>query len=131
MKLLTRDTDYALRALFFFARHKNKRIESGTLVEQLKIPRPFLRKILQRLSADGILHSYKGQGGGFILAVAPDDVRIGDVLKIFQGQFSFENCFFKKKRCPNRPACALRRRIKSLEEKVRREFEAVTIASLV
>ena len=66
MKLITRDTDYALRALCFIAKHKKEIISVDRLAEESKIPRPFLRKILQKLNRAGILKSYKGQGGGFI-----------------------------------------------------------------
>ena len=55
MKLITRDTDYAIRALCFIARFKKKIVSVSELVKVLKIPRPFLRKILQTLNKKRIL----------------------------------------------------------------------------
>ncbi|MBM3255649.1 MAG: Rrf2 family transcriptional regulator, partial [Candidatus Omnitrophica bacterium] len=71
MKLITRDTDYALRALCFVARSKDGVVSVSELVDSLKIPKPFLRKSLQLLNKKGVLKSYKGLGGGFKLTRKP------------------------------------------------------------
>ena len=64
MKLITRDTDYAIRALCCIAKRKETIISVDKLVKQLRIPRPFSRKILQTLNKRKILRSYKGTSGG-------------------------------------------------------------------
>ena len=71
MKLITRDTDYAIRAITYMAKHKESRVSVKELVKNLKVPRPFLRKILQVLDKKGLLRSYKGKGGGFLLNTRP------------------------------------------------------------
>ena len=63
MKLITRDTDYALRAICYIAKQE-KIVSVNELVKVLGVPRPFMRKILQRLSQEKILVSYKGEGRG-------------------------------------------------------------------
>jgi hypothetical protein len=68
MKLINRDTDYALRAMSFIVKYNKKIVSVAELVKSLKIPQPFLRKILQKLNKQGILKSYKGKDGGFLLA---------------------------------------------------------------
>ena len=131
MKLITRDTDYALRAICFIAQQKNKVVSVTELVRELKIPRPFLRKILQALNKKRILKSHKGQGGGFILGVKPANIFLVDLIRIFQGQLSLNECFLRKMRCPNMDKCALRKKIKRIERYVARELEPINIASLI
>jgi Rrf2 family protein len=131
MKLITRDTDYAIRALIFIASHKNKRISASDLVRELRIPRPFLRKILQILHKEGVLISYKGQGGGFLLATSPDKIFLTDLIEIFQGPLKINECIFKRKICPNRNACSLRRKISSIEKQVLSGLRVITLASLL
>jgi len=131
MKLITRDTDYAVRALCYFANHKNKIISVTELVKELKIPQPFLRKILQFLNKNGILHSYKGQGGGFSLLVSAEKIRLIDLIMIFQGPLELNECLFKKKVCPNKGVCRLRHKINEIEEKVLKEIGFITIESLI
>jgi Rrf2 family protein len=131
MKLVTRDTDYAVRALCFIAKHNKERISASDLVRELKIPRPFLRKILQILHKKGVLISYKGQGGGFLLANSPQRIFLTDLIEIFQGPLKINECIFKKKICPNRNTCSLRRKISSIEKQVLSGLRFITLASLL
>ena len=131
MKLITRDTDYALRALSFIAEQDEKIVTVSELVKELKIPRPFLRKILQLLNKKGVLKSHRGIGGGFLLTKPADKIFLVDLMEIFQGPFSLNECLFKKIICPNMNKCALRKRIDKIEEQVALELETVSIASLM
>ncbi|MFA5008063.1 MAG: Rrf2 family transcriptional regulator [Candidatus Omnitrophota bacterium] len=131
MKLITRDTDYALRAVCFIAKKKNKKICASELVEELKIPRPFLRKILQVLNREGILISYKGIGGGFILAKQPKDIYLTDLMEIFQGRLNLNECTLRKMKCPNVSVCPLRKKIKNIEKYVINELSEINLASFV
>ena len=131
MKLITRDTDYAVRALSFIARREKEIVSAARLVKELKIPRPFLRKILQVLNRRDILESHKGKGGGFLLAVPADKVFLTDLIEIFQGPLCLNECSFKKLPCPNMKTCVLRKKINNIESRVLRELSSITIASLL
>ncbi|MFZ5800974.1 MAG: RrF2 family transcriptional regulator [Candidatus Omnitrophota bacterium] len=128
---MTRNTDYAVRALRFIARNKDRIISVTELVKELKMPRPFLRKILQILNKKGILESYKGQGGGFILAIPAHKIFLVDLIEILQGPLKLNECIFKKKLCPDRDICGLRKAIDGIEKKVIRELKSITVASLL
>lgn len=131
MKLLTRDTDYAVRALCCIAGRKGEIVPVSELVEKLKIPGPFLRKLLQILNKKGILKSYKGKGGGFKLAAAPDRIFLIDLMEIFQGPVKLNECMFKKRICPSVRICPLKRKLNSIERYVLAELKFITIASLL
>ena len=131
MKLITRDTDYSIRALTYIARNKNRIVSITELVKELNTPRPFLRKILQLLSASGVLISYKGKNGGFELAIKPEKIRLLDLMEIFQGKFKLSECLFKKELCPNKISCKLRAQLDSLEVLVENKIKEITLASLL
>jgi len=131
MKLITRDTDYAVRALCYMAQNKEKIISAAELVSALKMPRPFTRKILQKLHKGGILRAQKGKGGGFILGRTTGKIRIVDLISIFQGAVELQSCLFKKKLCADRNTCVLRHKIKNLERMILKELESITIESLL
>jgi len=131
MKLITRDTDYAVRALCFIAKSKQEKVTADLLVKKLKIPRPFLRKILQLLNKKGILCSSKGARGGFILAESAGRIYLMDLVNIFQGPLKINECLFKKNVCPNTKLCSLKKRIDAIEEKVKIELEFISIADLI
>ena len=131
MKLISRDTDYAMKALRYIASQNNKIRTVSELVKKLRIPRPFLRKILQILNKKRILKSYKGQGGGFMLALKPDEIFLADLIRIFHGPFKFNDCLFVKKKCPEVNSCILKRKIDSIEQRVIAELKSITLESLL
>lgn len=132
MKLITRKTDYAVRALCYLARAEKRVRPVAALVAALRIPRPFLRQILQRLQHGGILASRRGNGGGFALAKPARKIYLMEIRAIFQGPpVVFKNCLFRKRICPNRRRCRLRRRIEEIEKEVADKLNAIRLADLL
>ena len=130
MKLITRDTDYAVRALAFLAKNKERIVSVAELVKELKIPRPFLRKILQILNQEGIVVSHKGLGGGFSLARPAQEIRLLDLVKVFQGGLKINECLFKKKICPQVRVCPLKKKIDEIEDFAARKLNTINIGVL-
>ena len=131
MKLITRNTDYAIRALCCIAEQKQKIISTDRFVKSLEIPRPFLRKILQILTKEGLLNSSKGKDGGFSLAVSPKKITLIEVMKIFQGSIRLSEHKFKKSDCPNINDCLLKKKIDEIEKGVIAKLKAITISSIL
>lgn len=131
MKLITRNTDYALRAVCFIAKNKFRTVSATELVNKLSIPRPFLRKVLQVLNKKKVLKSSKGKGGGFSLARPANKIYLADLMKIFQGRFNLNECYFKKLICPNTKVCPLKKKIQKIENYVKKELGIITIGSLL
>ena len=131
MKLITRNTDYALRAICYIAKSKKKVVSVNELVASLKMPRPFLRKILQRLNREGILRSLKGANGGFALHTTAEKIFLTDLIGIFQGALKLNECFFKRKICPNKSKCNLKKIISGIEADVFNKLKKVNIRSLL
>jgi Rrf2 family protein len=131
VKLITRNTDYAVRALCCIAEQKQEVISADQLVKSLKMPRPFLRKILQTLNKKGLLNSSKGKGGGFTLPVSPEKITLTDVMEIFQGPIRLNECKFKKSDCPYITDCLLKKKIDEIEKEVIIKLKAITIASII
>ena len=131
MKLINRNTDYAVRALCCIAEQKQEVISADQLVKSLEMPRPFLRKILQALNKEGLLNSSKGKGGGFTLTVSPEEITLVDVMKIFQGPVRLNECKFKKSDCPYIDDCFLKKKIDEIEKEVIAKLKAITIESII
>jgi Rrf2 family protein len=119
-----------MRALCYIAKQKKESVSAAEMVAELRIPRPFLRKILQILSGEGLLISAKGQGGGFSLAYPKEKVLLTDLIRIFQNTIQLNECIFKKKICPNRSTCMLKKEIDSIEKDVLKRLHRISIASL-
>ncbi|MFH1073991.1 MAG: Rrf2 family transcriptional regulator [Candidatus Firestonebacteria bacterium] len=113
--LIMRSTDYAVRALKYLA-EKGEEASAAELTKQLKIPWPFMRKIMQLLGKNGFVKSSKGPGGGFILLRKPEEVFLIELIKLFQGPVCLNECVFKKKICVNKSSCFLSKKLGEIEE---------------
>ena len=54
-----------------------------------------------------------------------------DLIRIFQSTIQLNKCVFKKKICPNRKECMLKKEIDAIEGDVLERLRRISIASLV
>jgi Rrf2 family transcriptional regulator, cysteine metabolism repressor len=80
-------SDYAMRAVFWLARHypegSARRVEE--LASDQGIPANYLVQILIELKSAGIVKSLRGKSGGYLLARTPAEITFGDVLRCVHG----------------------------------------------
>ena len=131
MSLINRNTDYAVRALVHLARKKNGVVAVSQLAKAEKMPRPFLRRIMQVLCQNGLGVSCQGKSGGFSLKKKPTEISLGEVARVFQGEVEITRCLFRKAVCHNHRNCFLRKRLKKIEKIVVSELERINIASFL
>ena len=131
MKLLTKNTDYAIRALLRLARGEDEYISARQISELEKIPYQYLRLIMQELFKNNLVESKEGKGGGFKIIKACDQIFIIDIIRIFQGDLKLSDCMFRKKICPNRSNCVLRTELLRIEKLVENEFSSISLQSLL
>jgi Rrf2 family protein len=85
MKLTAR-TEYALLALVYLARHQNEgNISVDTIATAQGIPPKFLEQLMLSLKRARLLHSTKGQKGGYQLAKSPQQITLAEVVRLFDG----------------------------------------------
>jgi Rrf2 family protein len=92
MKISTR-SEYAAKALLYLAlaedaRHDNKPAQIPAIAHECDIPLKYLEQILVVLRNHGILASRRGVAGGYFLLKTPDEVTVGDVVRLMDGSSS-------------------------------------------
>ena len=130
MRLINKDTDYAVRALCAIAA-KNQTANISDLVLDLKISRSFLRKILQILAAKKILKSVKGKNGGFSLQVPASEIYLLNLIQIFQGPIQLNHCRIKSNACPEMGHCKMRQAVQMIEKTAEDQLSHITISYLM
>ncbi|NTU57560.1 MAG: Rrf2 family transcriptional regulator [Chlorobiaceae bacterium] len=131
MKVLTKHTDYAVRALISLGMKPDGWVSAKSVSDEQAIPYQFLRRIFQELIRSGLVASKEGAGGGVKLARDPYSIRVKDVIEIFQGEVQVSECMFRKQLCSNRANCVLRHEIMRIEQMVNEEFSKVTVGKLI
>lgn len=91
--LLSQKCQYALRAVFELAKHEGKGpIKISYIAKTQAVPQRFLENILNMLKKEGVAVSHRGKDGGYVLNIAPDELTVGDVIRIVQGKIGVVNC---------------------------------------
>lgn len=110
---------YCVRAVLYLAQHGSaKPLMTRQIAQALDIPEPFLAKILQQLSKQGFLRSFKGRGGGFMLARPAREIRLLEVVRAVEGSQFGENCVLGLPECTPENPCPLHQEWSKIKEEL-------------
>lgn len=86
MKTLSRRCKYALRAVYRLTReYRGKPLPVAEIAGRERIPRKFLEAILVQLRNGGLVESRQGKHGGYVLALPPDQLTLGQIIRLVDG----------------------------------------------
>jgi Rrf2 family protein len=106
---ITRQADYALRAMLFLSKlEPNQRASTSQIAEEQRIPPSFLAKIISQLSIAGLIHTSRGARGGVSLARSPETINILEVVEAIDGPIALNECTNSVDGCPFGDDCPVR-----------------------
>jgi Rrf2 family protein len=106
---ITRQADYAVRAVLYLARlDKNKRAATSQVAQEQHIPPSFLAKIISQLSIAGLLHTSRGARGGVTLARDPKEITLLEVIEAIDGPIMLNECVGDGSNCTFDEDCPLK-----------------------
>ena len=106
---ITRQADYAVRAVLHLAQIKNgDRAATSTVAKEQHIPPSFLAKIISQLSIAGLLHTSRGARGGVTLARDPKDITLLEVVEAIDGPIQLNECVGEEGACTFDTDCPIR-----------------------
>jgi Rrf2 family protein len=135
--MITMKTKYALKALAYLATAPpGAPVLIAEIARKEGIPRKFLELILAELKQHGFVHSRKGRGGGYFLAVTPEKVVIAGVMRVLDGPIAPVPCLSRTayrrcEGCKDEATCGVRLVLQDLYESSVKILESTTLADLV
>jgi Rrf2 family protein len=137
MKLSKRG-EYALRSLInlgIAAEVGQSLLRVSELAASEKLPIKFLEQILQDLKDAGFVKSERGKFGGYRLAKATREIRIGDVVRLIDGPLAPIGCVsqsaYEKCTCPDEAHCGLRMLMLDVRNAIAGILDRYTLADVV
>jgi Rrf2 family nitric oxide-sensitive transcriptional repressor len=105
---LTLHADYALRVLLYLAANPDRVVSTGEVSDAYGISKHHLVRVVQGLGRHGFVEVRPGRSGGVVLARAPAEISVGEVVRHMEPDFHIVECFDPKTNtCPITPACGL------------------------
>jgi Rrf2 family transcriptional regulator, nitric oxide-sensitive transcriptional repressor len=107
---MTMYTDYALRVLMYLGAKKDGELSTiQGISDAYGISKNHLMKVTHKLGQLGYVETVRGRGGGVRLAVPPEDINIGTVVRQTEDDFNIVECFSTTaNQCVLSPICGLR-----------------------
>lgn len=109
--LWSKTCDYALQAIVYVASQpEDVCVRSQDVAAYLyDVPSPYLSKILKELAGKGILQSFKGRGGGFLLAPGIRESGLLEMVERIEGESFGKGCVLGLASCADETACPAHR----------------------
>lgn len=135
MAILSKSCVYGLRAILYISASSDENEEETfhsirVISETLDISFHFLTKILQTLTAAGLLQSYRGPKGGVRLARPETDITLLDVLEAIDGEALLTSCILGLPGCGTDCPCPLHEQWIVERERIRGIFAHTTLSEI-
>lgn len=130
--LITRATEYAIRALLYLAKQpKGEIVLKKDICASQDITPAFLTKILQPLIKQGIVGSQRGVGGGFYLIKDPEEVTLLDVVRAEEGPLYLNHCIAQEGICAKDVFCPVHGAWREIRNELMQTLGRYSFAQLV
>ena len=129
---LTRKGDYAVRGIVYLAGMPiDKVCLLSDIAAAVDVPPTFLAKIFQQFSKIGLVRSFRGTGGGFMLGRAAENITLLDIVEAVEGPIISNRCVADPSGCDRSGRCTVHPVWRRVQEEVRGVLGGVTLKELV
>ncbi len=130
---ITNEADYAVRIIYVLAKSEGH-LPAREIAEESSVTLRFALKILRKLSADGIVASFKGAGGGYKLSADPKELSLGQIIECIDGPLRITSCLSDGVDCNrvgDKMECQFREIFSNISDKLRNELYEIKMSRFI
>lgn len=133
MVRISRLTDYAIVLLVRMAAEPNRLHRAGELSGSTLLPLPTVSKLLRFLTRKGLLCSQRGVHGGYKLAKKPEELRLAQLIVLFEGPLGLTVCTHQRpgSQCRQQLLCPVQGHWQHINQAFVAALENITLADMV
>lgn len=124
---------YALRVLLDLAVHKGEGyIPMKSVAERLDLSLKYIERIMPALSKNNLVEGVHGKGGGYKLSKEPHEYKVGDILRLTDGNLAPVACLeCDAEECKKAATCPTLPMWKGFHKMVNEYFDNITLDDLL
>lgn len=123
--------EYAIHGLLFLAmRPQNEVVLVTDIARAQNLPESYLAKVFQLLAKAGLLRSFRGARGGYMLALPSEQITLKDIALAIEGNTPLFSPLSNKRECLLDSDCLIREAFSRAEKSLYHELEKVTLAEM-
>jgi Rrf2 family protein len=131
MKLSTKGR-YGLRLLMEVALHQHEGpVFMRDVALKQQIPFPYAKLLISHLIAGGILRSARGANGGVTLNKPPEQIKLREILQLFEGKLDLVECIANPGMCKSFRTCAIRDLWVDTQKAIEEVLDTTTLRTLM
>ena len=132
MLRISRQTDYAARLLLHLASlGEGTSASIAEISEHRLLPVPFVRRMVARLVAAGILKTIRGANGGVQLGRKAAQISLGDLVQAMEGPIALNDCVHEQGACPFASNCPVQKAWVGVSADLQKKLSSIRFDSLV
>ena len=129
----TREADYALRIVSELA-YRNCKMDAKTIAYLTGVTVSFTLKILRKLVKAGIVRSYKGISGGYIMDMDPEQITVRQIVEIIDGPVAINRCIKAGEHCSrvmDKTCCPIHVALWKINDQILAQLDQVCLADII
>jgi Rrf2 family protein len=131
MKLSSRSR-YGFRALLELAiAHGSGPLQIRMIAERQNISNKYLEQLIAMMKSAGLVKSVRGPKGGYLLAKAPNEIRLSKVFTTLEGPLVIEECLEHAEYCSKCTDCVTRQVWSEMHNAIMAVLDSMTLQDLV
>ena len=130
--MISKSSKYAIQALLYIVNNSSEeqKLLAKDIAKATKVPKPYLSKILQQLTANNYLSSSKGPGGGYFVRKEQLKISILDIIVDAEGKDKFSQCILNFKNCDAQNPCPIHEFIAPSKTDLQQRLKFITLDDL-
>lgn len=130
MLRLSKLTDYSTVIMSYMARMPWDVHSAAGLAAAVGVAPTTASKILKTLARRQLVRSVRGAKGGYVLARAPEEISVAEVIEAMEGEFGLTECCVRAGLCGQECACPTRMNWQRVSQMVHGVLAGVTLADM-
>jgi FeS assembly SUF system regulator len=126
-------TDYGLVLMTCMARGTGESLRTARdLARESRLPVSTVSKLLKQLLQSGLLTSHRGTKGGYVLARAPRQISVVEIISAIEGPMALTECSTDVTGlCSLEPRCPIKTNQQIINQAVRGVLDKITLSDLI
>lgn len=131
MRLTTKGR-YGMRLVLDIAQHeKYGPVSMAETSLRQDISAKYLERLVGELQRAGLVRSLRGREGGHLLAVPPEKITVGDIVRILEGESAQLTCSHNRLSCPRSVHCLTRSIWVAADQAMFEKLDSVTVRDIL
>ena len=114
------------------ARHNGQGpVQIGEISKRQDISVKYLEQLIRPLKQASMVTSVRGPKGGHLLAKNPEEITLGQIVRLFEGQSELVECISNPEKCNMSDDCQVRLAWKDATRVLYEKLDSTTISDLL